>query len=422
MFSNSWFGTPRTYRHFGLKPIDGVTSFDTFNDYRKKLAIVLSNPAMLKVITLQCDMFSLGKIYVYQDGKAVDNDPFLKLIKSPNYMQQQSQFLWDYMFWNMIGNAYCYVDSKLVERASGNQMYWLDPGKIEWPQVLEKARDKFVLSDKTRRELMDTEAIYRYSDGTSFDFQMKKIIAIGDISNGLGNWFASPSKIDALYKVISNSEASLDSSNINIRYTGKFMVSGKNTDINSMPMTEDDKKDVEDKVDSQEKNVHAIKSAIDIKRFIEDGGTLKQLDEAYLNTYFIIGSMYGIPKDVLEAYNSGTYENQEKARGAHVSYCLQPKGNILMNAFERMFGYEDKDIVIDWEHLPFMQVFAKDRADAEFKKTQSLLNLLRCGVNVEEINAFLDTEFTELELKQIQNEMGQNTGQGAQGEQGQINN
>lgn len=423
IFSGGWFGTPKTYRHFGLKSIDGKTSFHTFNSYAKKLEAVLTNPAMLKVVSLQCDMFSLGKVYVYKNGKAVDNDPFLNLIKRPNPMQQRSQFLWDYMFWTMIGNAYCYVDSTVVDKANGNAMYWLDPGKIEWPHTIDNASDKFILSNKNRNELENTMITYRYNDGSKFEFPVKKLISIGDVSNGLGNWFSSPSRIDALYKVIGNSEASLDSNNINIRYAGKFMVAGRAdiNDVTRMPMAEDEKRDIEDKIDDG-KPVHAVKSMIDIKRFVEDAASLK-LDESYLHAYFVIGTMYGIPKDVLEAHNSGTYENQEKARGAHVSYCLQPKGDILMNAFEKMFGYEDRDIVIDWEHLPFMQVFAKDRAQAEQIKTVSLLNLLKAGVPLEEINEFLDTEFTELELKQVSNGQGENQGtEEATGNQNQGSN
>jgi hypothetical protein len=117
-----------------------------FNDYfgdKNKLTAALTSPALLKVISLQCDLFSLGQIYVYnKKGKQLDNDPFLEMIEKPNPFQTQSQFLWDFMFWNMLGNAYAYIDSKVVK--SGNKMYWLVPDKIEFPLSFEKEMDKIV--------------------------------------------------------------------------------------------------------------------------------------------------------------------------------------------------------------------------------------------------------------------------------------
>ena len=80
------------------------------------------------------------------------------------------------------------------------------------------------------------------------------------------------------------------------------------------------------------KAVHAVSKMLEIRRFVEDMASL-ELDKKYLNAYYLIGKMYGIPRDVLEAYESSTFENQEKARGAHVSYALQPRGNALMNGF-----------------------------------------------------------------------------------------
>jgi hypothetical protein len=167
-------------------------------------------------------------------------------------------------------------------------------------------------------------------------------------------------------------------------------------------MGETEKQDIETKMNSK-KTVHAVKSMIDIKRFVENIASLK-LDEIGLSQYFLIGTAYGIPKDVLESFNSGTYENQEKARGAFVSYCLQPKGKLFFEGHSAFFGYDilGKSIIIDWEHLPFMQVFAKERSETLKIQTESLLNLMKAGVKLEEINETLDTNFTELDYASAQ--------------------
>jgi len=384
------------------RQIDGTAEYGNISSDFQKLNAVFSNPALLKVIALQCDLFSLGEVYVYQDGKVVGNDPFLEMIKKPNPFQKKSQFLWDVMFWNMIGNTYNYCESKLV--SADNNLYILENNKIKFPVEMLKYRDKIVLSKSTKSQIDNFDVEYIYADGSATYLKWGNIIHMPDLTNGAGNWFRGASRIDSLYKIISNSEASMDALNINIRYSGKFLVAGKSDpdNMSQLPMGEPEKADIETRVNGK-KSVHAVKSMIDIKRFVDNAASLK-LDEINLNQYFLIGTAYGIPKDVLESFNSGTYENQEKARGAFVSYCLQPKGKLFFEGHSAFFGYDilGKSILIDWEHLPFMQVFAKDRAETLKVQTESLLNLMKAGVKMDEINEMLDTEFTELDYESAQ--------------------
>lgn len=355
--------------------------------------MALSNPAMLKVIAIQCDLFSLGKITVEdKDGKALETDPFLNLIDNPNPFQTKSQFLWDAMFWEMLGNAYCYVDSRVVDGIN-NKLYFLDPSKMFWPVTLQKDADKLMFAGSSLADLKKNVITYRYVDGTSITIPIDRIIHLADLTNGVGNWLKGPSRVDALTKIISNSEHAIDAKNINVRYSGKFLVGAK-TDATKIGLGEEEKKSISDNVDEQDQRVWPVKADINIRRFVEDMGALK-LGEAYLEDYFIIGSMYGIPRDVLEAYQSSTYENQEKARASHVSYCLEPKGNDLMDRFERHFNYvkQGKNIKICWNHLPFMQVFEKDKNEAAKTKVEILSSLLQDGVSVEQANEFLGTKF-----------------------------
>ena len=398
LFSNL-FNRTRDYIKSGFFPFHFWGSSPVFNDYSKdvdKLLAIFKNPALLKVFCLQCDLFSLGKVYVYnKKEKLIEDDPALDRLANPNPLQSQSQWLWDYMFWKMVGNAYLYMESDIVDRDNA-PMYWLEHSKIEWPPSLEKIKDKLIISKSKIKEIKDTEITYRYEDNTTFKFQLSKLCTIVDLSNGVGNWFKGFSRIDALYKVVSNSEVSLDSKNINVRYTGKFLVSGQQDpkDVTKLPMAQNEKEDIEEKVNG-EKQVHAIKSMIDIKRFVDDLRVL-ELDKSFLADYYLIGSMYNIPRDVLEAYQSSTFENQEKARAGHVSYTLEPAGEQLGAALAKAWGYDVKGkiICLSWDHLPFTQVFEKERAAIQQVKANTLISLLKAGMKLEEINIFLDTEFT----------------------------
>lgn len=401
LFSLFRSGVKGAYR-FGYQVLNGATQFNTFVGEKEKLAAVLSSPAALKVFALQCDLFSMGKICVkYDDEQEIEDDPFLAMLKRPNPFQQRSQFLWDFMFWNMLGTDYCYVNSKVIDEK--NKMYFLNPAKIEWPQEMERFKDKLVFSDATIKEREKLTIKYRYDDGTYHEFPLGRLIVSTDLTNGLGNWYKGPSRLDALYKIVSNSEHALDAKNINLRYAGKFLVGSPN-EMNKIGMSEDEKKDIEGKVDSTDKSVWAVRSMVEIRRFVSDFKSL-ELGKSFLEDYFIIGSMYGIPRDVLEAYNSATYENQEKARAAHVNYCFDPKGNQFMDAFEVYFGYDilGKNICMTWAHLPFMQVFEKERVEVMKAKVETFKALIDMGVPLDQANMYVGTEFEIEEPKEPEN-------------------
>lgn len=375
--------------------------FNDISDDVQKLKIVFSNPAVLKVFKLQCDLFSLGKVKVMVNDVEQKNDPLLNLLANPNPMQSGTQLLWDFMFYSMLGNAYCYVDSNVVLNET-NKLYLLQPDKMIWPRELEAEKDKLIFSKQKENEIFKMQIEYRYDDGSSIKIPLNKIISIADLTNGNGNWFKSNSCLDALYKIIANADEALNANNINTRYTGKFLVAGQADpkNVTQLPLSEPEKQDIESKMNSS-KQVHAVKSMIDIKRFVEN---LKDLDLGtnYLNQYFLIGNMYNIPRDVLEAYVSSTYENQEKARASHVSYTLQPKGNDYLQALGKRFGYVEagKQLCIDWTHLPFMQVFERDRATTKQIQVTTLTNLLKLKVPIEEANKFLGTNFSNAKYEQ----------------------
>lgn len=405
--------------NFGVDIVHASTQFNSFARDKEKLAIVLSNPAVLKVVSLQCDLFSMGRVCVQsKDGKEIEDDPFLDLLRNPNpFTKTESQFLWDFMFWNMLGTSYTYVNSKVVSPIGiRNKMYFLDPSCIEWPSELERKKDKLIFSDSQFNEIMKTEITYRYQDGSVYKFPFDRLVIAHDLTNSIGNFFKGPCRLDALYKIISNSEHILDSQNINIRYTGKFMVGSEfSTGTTSkLGMTDDEKKDVANKIDTQEKNVYPVRGKVNISRFVEDLAVL-QLPQEYLHQYFLIGNMFNIPRDVLEAYNSATYENQEKARAAHVNYTLEPKGNQFMDCFEVHFGYKEleRNIKISWDHLPFVQVFAKEKAETQGIVITNLTSLLALGVDIKQANEFLKTEF-EIKKPPAQQPNGEGQAQGGQ--------
>lgn len=371
--AGNWF-----YSMFSTK-----SSIKQLTSDKQKLDLILTNPAVLKVFKLNCDLFSLGKVYNVQNGKLIQKD-FLNTIQArPNKHQTWNQFEWDYMFYRMLGTAYLWRSNNTNLQSSETKFYWLNPAKMEFDSKLLKKLDKLTLSQSSFNELERETIKYTFEDGSKLNIPLSQITTFFDLSNSIsGNWYKGNSCIDALYKVITNNNELLDAQNINLRYSAKFGVTGQQdpNNVSQIPMSETEKVDIESKVNGK-KSVHAFKSKVDINRFVSDIANLK-LDEQYLNQYFIIGSMYGIPRDVLEANLSGsTYENQEKATGKHISYALQPAGDDLINWFSSFIGIE---LAMSWNYLPFMQVFERDRAEVNKMKAETFNILVGAGVSTEE--------------------------------------
>jgi phage portal protein BeeE len=389
----SIFGFNKNYNHFGSK-IFGGANFGKLNKLQM-LDLVLSSPAMLKVIALQCDMFSMGKIYYYENEKEVKGNRVVDLLNNPNALDNRSQFLWDFMFWNMLGNAYLFVHDKTF--VNNTKLIFLNPHNIQFPEEL--IRPGLILSRSKAENLKKLKISYSMDNGKSTEIEYGDIIHYKDLSSlGRGN-AEGVSRLDALYKIILNSEEALKSKNINTRFSGKFMVSGKTDamDITKRMMSKEEKSDIEEKVESNGP-VTALKSLVEIRRFVENMKNM-ELSESYKQDYFLIGNMYNIPRDVLEAFNSSTYENQEKARNSHVSYCLEPKGEDFMNGLTKYFELSGQ-LVMSWDHLPFVQVMEEDREKVKKLKLENLDKMLAMGIPQEQALKYLDLDFKPFRYEQ----------------------
>lgn len=378
---NDWF-----YRRDG-----GRARYSTMATNRAKLEAVLTNPAALTVFKLQCDLFSLGEIKIKGDPDGTA--PILDKLKNPNPFQGERQFLWDYLFNLMLGYTFLEAGSKVI--TSANNLYWLSPANIEFPEPLRNMLDRQYQSQQKVSELLEQELHYTNYDSTIRKIKLKTLGRFSDLSNGIYNWYAGPSVLDALFKIITNSELSLDAKNINLDFSGKFVVSGmvKDDDIYQQNLSDGEQKSIEDAVQG-EKQVTAVKTPISIARYVEDMAKL-ELDKSYLTSYYKIGKIFGIPRDVLEANleKGSTFDNQASARAAHVEYTLSPKGKDLTEGLKKYFDL-DIDLEMSWDHLNFSQETKKDQM-ANVKSMAAAIKTLRdSGVSDESINDLLDIDVT----------------------------
>lgn len=386
----SLFGFGLNFNHFGTNVFSG----EEYRTYSRveMLKLVLTNPAFLKVMALQCDTFSMGKFYSYdKKGKEVEGSRFIEMLNDGRI--KKSQFLFDYMFWNMIGNVW--IGAKDLTFEQFTSVHILNPLWLELPPVLQYR--KILFSKEAVQERGKINVPYRNSAQT-IDFKFNELLHFTDLSNTMTESVEGWSRLDALYKIVINSEGALMANKINTDFARKFLVSGTvdAMDTSKRMLGKDEKDDIEKKILGP-KSVHAVKSMIEIKRFVEDMKKL-ELNKGYLEDYFLIGNMYNIPRDVLEAFNSSTYENQEKARASHVYYTLEPKGEDLCQGLKSFLG-EENDLVLSFDHLPFVQVMEIEREKARTQKITNLEKLLSIGVDQKEALNYLDLDFKPFEYE-----------------------
>jgi len=347
---------------------------------KEKIETILSSPACLKVFALNCDLFSLGKINTKETSE------YLKTLrKKPNYKQNWTQFKWDYMFWTMTGTAYLYKSGGRLLNDS-NTLQWLNPANLVWEGTLLNRMKDFIFTKATFKEIMSSTVKYNFGNGKSKYIPLDEITPIFDLSNGMSdNFYQGVSRVDALYKIICNSEEALDAININLEFSKKFVVSGKQdpSDVTKVPMGIQEKEDIETKVRGG-KSVHAMRSQIDIKRFVDNISALK-LDDAYSNAYYNIGSMFGIPKDILEVYNQKgtTYENQEKSIVRHIEYTLKPKGKNLTDVLEDVLDINDTEMV--WSDMACYQVFEKEKQEVIALKLENAILAKENDIKIDDL-------------------------------------
>jgi hypothetical protein len=214
------FGFNKNYNLLGLQVLGGG-GFSRYNQ-KRVLQMVLENPAMVKVIALQCDMFSLGKFYYYQNGKE-KNMPaeVAELLKKPNYQSSIKQFLWDWMFWNMLGQSWIYIRDKNFTP----KMWVLNSFELTFPTDVES--QPLLFSKAKFEELGKKKVQYYQNNGTSTEIEYRDLIQFTDLTASPTTTINGVSRLESLYKIIANSEEGLKAKNINTRFSGKFLVAGK---------------------------------------------------------------------------------------------------------------------------------------------------------------------------------------------------
>lgn len=374
--------------------------------YEDKIDLILESPAAFYVYDMLADLFSLGRFKMYEsraeDAPEIEDHPLLNLLAKPNPRQTQAQFMYDYMFFRKLGTANLVVDSEVLTERS--MMYFLKNQYIEWPQWFEDNKDTLFFSEEMNNAIQDVSLIYK-TKSQRLVIPMSRIQQWHDVSNGLTSWWQSPSRVDAIYKIIVNSDLALGSKATVSDFSGKFIVGSEAEFENThAEILGDREMDSVRQIAHSNHSILAMAARTQVNPMINSDRRLQSIEDSWKADAYNIGRLLKIPKDVLEILGSGaTYENQEKARAAMMYYSCQPEGNDLaqgiMQKFNRTMGYLDSGLDLRYEvdHLPFVQTFMKDQSDVKAKLASAFRNLRQSGASAEDSAAFLGIDIENFE-------------------------
>lgn len=350
----------------------GESPYGNDKDY---LQWSLENPVLMTVIALRAKLYSQMLItHVNSKGEQIENSPYLKLLKKPNYFQSQQDFLFQQMwFLSATGEDYTYQIRRFNNEAP-TKLYNLIPTDTDFNDIEDV---DYFFKNKGDETNFGKKKITYNLDGKDWELEIKDIIPFYDLANGLtsDSWLSSPSRVEGVKNVLHNIDENLKAKNINLKMSQKFLASNK-SNMDGTPMIQDkDRQDIETKLGA--KSILVSNANVEVNHLVSDMKRL-YLDEQFSNDALAVLLAFEGNKDILNySANSGsTYENQEQGIIRFVQNSIQASADNTLNSFSESWGLFEKDecLKASFNHLPVMQVVMKTKIET-FEAYQNTLKV-----------------------------------------------
>ena len=372
----SWFGSNRNNILSVERDRTGnffYTLFDGKSNSKKHKTIQAYNQtyALHKVIDCIKDTGKLANINLYENGKLKITNYLYQVKPKPNPYQTWTDFIEEYIFWYSLGNVYFWKPTTTF--AENQNYYFLDYSKFDDDTIKKFKKFGKKLSNQNSNEFIKEFGNhiikYKYSENETQNIPLKEVVIIHSGIN-IDSWYLDNNKIEAIQKLISNSEDTLDSKNINIHFSKKYVAyQGVNKDDLAQQITglgKQEREDIKGKVMSKDPLHVSGSNNLEVKRFIDN---LKNLgfDESFLNDYLLIGMFFNVPLEILGDFLRGKGlssqgDAKEKAMIQFVDMCLMPILQKLTDNLELNLT-ENQEVKAEFTHLWFMKVAIKQQAD-----------------------------------------------------------
>ena len=354
------------------------------------LQLAQNHPILSGALLFISNIFAQGRMEVRNKatGELILNNPYSKLLNSPNYYQTRIDFLESLQFLEIAqGRAIVWM-KKPVGFTEPTEMYILIDSLITWPDdfktplVFRSQLDSF----KNQKILYDQGNlnIEIKIDDLMFLYDMPNVGSTGGgLSSSNYNIFENASRLDGIRQTLINTVDSLVAKNTILKSNGKEMLSSNG---NESPFTPDQQKKARSMFNSRY-GPGAGRS----RAFITSANITWQslhialrdlgLDESVKTDGNIIYTCLHIPKDVLslEAKKT-TYANFKESITSFIQNDITSMGNDLAESFMKEIGDDSIQINIDYNHLSVMRFLDKQNFEAKSAQAKALDDLRRSGI------------------------------------------
>ena len=345
-------------------------------DLNNLMIVYLSEPHLRLVIDRKADMFKNAEITIQdKNGKIIDKHPVLDLIRNPNPMQSQEDFMFMYSVYEDI-----YAQNFIYKlSAFSNQL-----AKILW--ILPPDAMKIQPTGKIW-EQNSMDGIISYYEMFLGDNDAQPVIykpnEIIHISQGVSSFYITgESKIKSLKYQISNIQGALKTRNCIIQDRGALQMVSPDTGKGGndpLPLGSEERKKIENQYrksygldDDQMKTIFATQP-MKVQQMGYPTKDLLLFEEVEEDFQAICGA-YGMARDIFPSTKGATYENMDAALKQTYQNTIQPAADTLMRKLSREFGLDQQGLklVADYSYLPIMKEDQLREDQAKFQKAQAL--------------------------------------------------
>ncbi len=356
-----------------------------FNDRRAPVMVDMDNlidvyqacPPLQIVINKKAEMLSNGiyKVRKITDKTDVENHWSVALIKNPNPLQPQREFIYEYSIYNDIySNNFAYRNAPFT--GSQPKVLWNLPSGIMKVVPTGKWLDQTDL-----KGIVDHYELL--GDGAPRRFTTDDVM---HINSGISkNILVSDSKMLALQMPISNIIGSLKTRNLFIYYGPKQIVSSKSkADEGAVPLGKKEGPRIEQSFNKQDYGIndhqsHTIvtNASLEVNKMSYPTKDMMLFEEMEEDFAWICGA-YGIDRDIFPSIKGATFENKKQGEQTTYQSTIQTAANTFCNFIDQLLNLEKEGVecYLDYSHLAVMQEDEGKKATALKTKIEGIVAMV----------------------------------------------
>lgn len=383
-FHNLW-ASPRNRRFGGMwwNPIS-LRDYWNFNG-DKTLDHFLCVPELNAVLNMNARAFSSGILKVVNEkGEEQENDPVNLILKNPNWLQGQKEFMRQTKLWHDIyGNEYLYMYFPVGFRAdkSLKALYTLPPNLVT-PEMDNGSQPYFFYKPDSPPKIV--YKVKEEGDSREYPLDESTVIHIHDNNVNVKKLsgktiLRGESKIHSLVAPINNIRMAYESRGVILKYRGALGILSNDTkDVAGSIAVGDEERE---RLQQEYQNYGGLDGQYQIiisnsnlkwQQMAVSPDKLGLFQETEENFNKIL-DVFNTPSELFVRVKGATYENRRESEKGFYQNNIIPTANEWASALNNALMYDSSNkIIADYSHLPIFQEDLKIKSDA----LNSMVNVL----------------------------------------------